>query len=127
MTVKVGINGFGRIGRQVLKAMKEKYRDEFDVVAVNDRRAHTRTDEGEVVSAGDVEIAADIEVVERRACDGVCADGEVDGVGLGVCVGRVNGGPQLSDVRYIEDRGRDAGLKLFDKQCAMNAIARFHG
>ena len=32
MTVKVGINGFGRIGRQVLKAMKEKYRDEFDVV-----------------------------------------------------------------------------------------------
>lgn len=36
MTVKVGINGFGRIGRQVLKAMKEKYRDEFDVVAIND-------------------------------------------------------------------------------------------
>ena len=36
MTVKVGINGFGRIGRQVLKAMKEKYSDEFDVVAIND-------------------------------------------------------------------------------------------
>ncbi len=36
MSVRVGINGFGRIGRQVLKAMKEKYRDEFDVVAVND-------------------------------------------------------------------------------------------
>jgi len=36
MTVKVGINGFGRIGRQVLKAMKEDYRHEFDVVAVND-------------------------------------------------------------------------------------------
>ena len=36
MSVKVGINGFGRIGRQVLKAMKEKYGDEFDVVAVND-------------------------------------------------------------------------------------------
>ncbi len=36
MTVKIGINGFGRIGRQVLKAMKEKYPDEFDVVAVND-------------------------------------------------------------------------------------------
>lgn len=36
MTVKVGINGFGRIGRQVLKAMKENYADEFDVVAVND-------------------------------------------------------------------------------------------
>jgi len=36
MTVRVGINGFGRIGRQVLKAIKEKYADEFDVVAVND-------------------------------------------------------------------------------------------
>ena len=36
MTVKVGINGFGRIGRQVLKAMKENYQDVFDVVAVND-------------------------------------------------------------------------------------------
>jgi len=36
MAAKVGINGFGRIGRQVLKAMKENYRDDFDVVAVND-------------------------------------------------------------------------------------------
>jgi glyceraldehyde 3-phosphate dehydrogenase len=36
MAVRVGINGFGRIGRQVLKAMKEKYRDELDVVGVND-------------------------------------------------------------------------------------------
>jgi glyceraldehyde 3-phosphate dehydrogenase len=36
MAAKVGINGFGRIGRQVLKGLKEKYRDEIDVVAVND-------------------------------------------------------------------------------------------
>ena len=36
MTTKVGINGFGRIGRQVLKVMKEKYPDLFDVVAFND-------------------------------------------------------------------------------------------
>jgi len=36
MATRVGINGFGRIGRQVLKAFKEKYRDVFDVVAVND-------------------------------------------------------------------------------------------
>jgi glyceraldehyde 3-phosphate dehydrogenase len=36
MATKVGINGFGRIGRQVLKAMKEKYAGVFDVVAVND-------------------------------------------------------------------------------------------
>jgi len=36
MSVKVGINGFGRIGRQVLKAMLEKYPDDMQVVAVND-------------------------------------------------------------------------------------------
>lgn len=36
MTVKVGINGFGRIGRQVLKAMLEKYPDTLEVVAIND-------------------------------------------------------------------------------------------
>jgi glyceraldehyde 3-phosphate dehydrogenase len=36
MATKVGINGFGRIGRQVLKIMKEKYPDTFDVVAFND-------------------------------------------------------------------------------------------
>jgi glyceraldehyde 3-phosphate dehydrogenase len=36
MATKVGINGFGRIGRQVLKAMKQYHADEFDVVAFND-------------------------------------------------------------------------------------------
>lgn len=36
MAVKVGINGFGRIGRQVLKAMLERHGDELEVVAVND-------------------------------------------------------------------------------------------
>jgi len=36
MTVKVGINGFGRIGRQVLKAIMERAGDELEVVAIND-------------------------------------------------------------------------------------------
>jgi glyceraldehyde 3-phosphate dehydrogenase len=36
MATKIGINGFGRIGRQVLKVMKENYPDLFDVVAFND-------------------------------------------------------------------------------------------
>jgi len=36
MATKVGINGFGRIGRQVLKIMKDNYADLFDVVAFND-------------------------------------------------------------------------------------------
>jgi len=36
MTVKVGINGFGRIGRQSFKAMLDYYSEEMEVVAVND-------------------------------------------------------------------------------------------
>jgi glyceraldehyde 3-phosphate dehydrogenase len=36
MTVKVGINGFGRIGRQVLKAIRDHYPNELEVVAFND-------------------------------------------------------------------------------------------
>ena len=36
MTVKVGINGFGRIGRQVMKAIQDNYPDELEVVAFND-------------------------------------------------------------------------------------------
>ncbi len=36
MAVKVGINGFGRIGRQVFKRIQEQYKGELDVVAVND-------------------------------------------------------------------------------------------
>jgi len=36
MAVKVGINGFGRIGRQVLKAVGDMYPRELEVVAFND-------------------------------------------------------------------------------------------
>jgi glyceraldehyde 3-phosphate dehydrogenase len=36
MTIRVGINGFGRIGRQVLKAIMERHPDKLEVVAVND-------------------------------------------------------------------------------------------
>lgn len=36
MAVKVGINGFGRIGRQVYKVIYEKYKGVLDVEAIND-------------------------------------------------------------------------------------------
>ena len=36
MATRVGINGFGRIGRQSLKAMLERYPRDLEVVAVND-------------------------------------------------------------------------------------------
>ena len=34
--VKVGINGFGRIGRLILRAILENYKNEIQVVAIND-------------------------------------------------------------------------------------------
>jgi len=36
MSVKVGINGFGRIGRQAFKAMLDYYPKDIEVVAIND-------------------------------------------------------------------------------------------
>ena len=67
---RIGINGFGRIGRQTLKAIMERHPDQLEVVAINDL-APTATNahlfkydstygrfEGEV-SAGDGEITVD--------------------------------------------------------------------
>ena len=34
--LRIAINGFGRIGRQVLKAILERHADAMDVVAIND-------------------------------------------------------------------------------------------
>ena len=36
MATRIGINGFGRIGRQALRAMRERHPDALEVVAVND-------------------------------------------------------------------------------------------
>jgi glyceraldehyde 3-phosphate dehydrogenase len=36
MTTRIGINGFGRIGRQVLKAIRDRYPTTLEVVAFND-------------------------------------------------------------------------------------------
>ncbi len=36
MALKVGINGFGRIGRLTLRAILEKYPNDIEVVAIND-------------------------------------------------------------------------------------------
>ena len=36
MPVRVGINGFGRIGRQVFKAIRERHPGKLEVVAIND-------------------------------------------------------------------------------------------
>jgi glyceraldehyde 3-phosphate dehydrogenase len=36
MAIRVGINGFGRIGRQVVKILRDNYGNEVDIVAFND-------------------------------------------------------------------------------------------
>ncbi|NDJ53743.1 MAG: type I glyceraldehyde-3-phosphate dehydrogenase [Chloroflexi bacterium] len=36
MATKIAINGFGRIGRQILRIVRQSYADDFDVVAFND-------------------------------------------------------------------------------------------
>jgi glyceraldehyde 3-phosphate dehydrogenase len=40
VTTRIGINGFGRIGRQVFKAIKERHANEIEVVAINDLVDH---------------------------------------------------------------------------------------
>ena len=36
MTVRVGINGFGRIGRNILRAIVENKRSDISIIAIND-------------------------------------------------------------------------------------------
>ena len=36
MAIKVGINGFGRIGRNVLRAILESGRTDIEVIEIND-------------------------------------------------------------------------------------------
>ncbi len=36
MPVRIGINGFGRIGRQVFKAIRERHKGSLEIVAIND-------------------------------------------------------------------------------------------
>ena len=40
--IKVGINGFGRIGRNVFRTINENFRDQIEVVAINDPSSSTQ-------------------------------------------------------------------------------------
>lgn len=70
MTIKVGINGFGRIGRQVLRAAREQGVADLDFVAINDL-TDTRTlahlfkyDSVHRTYSGDVDTGADTITVD---------------------------------------------------------------
>lgn len=71
MAVKVGINGFGRIGRLVLRAIAEKKAD-IDVVAVNDltdtkTNAHLfKYDSSYGIYPGKVEATQDMIIIDGR-------------------------------------------------------------
>jgi glyceraldehyde 3-phosphate dehydrogenase len=70
--VRVGINGFGRIGRQVLKALLERHPDDIEVVGVNDlfdtaTNAHLfKYDSNYGVFPGDVEAREKTFIVNGR-------------------------------------------------------------
>ena len=70
MTIKVGINGYGRIGRNILRALYEgKHKDDIEIVAINDlgdaaTNAHlTRFDTVHGRFRGDVRVDGDSMVV----------------------------------------------------------------
>jgi glyceraldehyde 3-phosphate dehydrogenase len=87
MAVKMGINGFGRIGRQVLKAALERYPDEIDVVAAHDivsaeEFAHLFTyDSNYGRFPGDVEVDGDDLVISWEDEEGEERERRVKAVG----------------------------------------------
>ena len=70
MAIRVGINGFGRIGRQVVRALREKYPSAIEIVAFNDlgdleTMAHLfRHDSNYGAYPGKIELAADSLIVD---------------------------------------------------------------
>lgn len=72
MAVKIGINGFGRIGRQVLRIIGEQKRSDLEVAAVNDltdtqTNAHLfKYDSNYGKYKGSVEVAEDAIIVDGK-------------------------------------------------------------
>ena len=70
MPVKVAINGYGRIGRNILRALYESGRDDIEIVAINDlgnaeTNAHlTRFDTAHGKFPKTVEVDGDSLVIE---------------------------------------------------------------
>ena len=72
MATKIGINGFGRIGRLVLRTINQYHRNELEVVAVNDlanikTNAHLlKWDSNYGQYSGNIEVAGDAIMVDGR-------------------------------------------------------------
>jgi glyceraldehyde 3-phosphate dehydrogenase len=70
--MKVGINGFGRIGRQVYKALRDYYPEEIQVVAVNDLTDNNTLAHLLQYDSNYGELDADVSATE----DAIIVDGE---------------------------------------------------
>ena len=72
MTIRVGVNGFGRIGRQVLRAIRDLHPDKLEVVAFNDigdlpTMAHLlKYDSNYGRFDGTVEVGEDVLIVDGK-------------------------------------------------------------
>jgi glyceraldehyde 3-phosphate dehydrogenase len=72
MTIKVAINGYGRIGRNVMRALHESGRDDIEIVAINDlgnaeTNAHlTKYDTAHGKFNGDVSVEGDYIVINGK-------------------------------------------------------------
>jgi len=88
MTARVGINGFGRIGRQILKAIRDNYPNELDVVAFKDigdlkTMAHLlKYDSNYGRFDGSVEVEGDALVVDGRKVTVLAVHGQRVSLGI---------------------------------------------
>jgi len=73
MTTKIGINGFGRIGRLAFRAISQRYPDKLEIVAINDltnpkTNAHLlKYDTNYGIFPGKVEAGEDSIIIDGRA------------------------------------------------------------
>ena len=78
MTVKVAINGFGRIGRLVMRAIHENKRTDIEVVAINDladakTNAHLlKYDSVHGQYPGEIKVEGDLLIVDGKATKVLC-------------------------------------------------------
>src|SRR5712675_562449 len=109
MAVRVAINGFGRIGRNVLRAIYEAKRNDIEVVAIND--------------LGPVETNAHLlryDSVHGRFPGMVSVDGETIDIGLGpIRVTAVREPGQLPH----KEMGVDVALECTGLFCSREASA----
>ena len=117
MTVRVAINGFGRIGRNVLRAIIESGRTDIEVVAIND--------------LGPVETNAHLmryDSVHGKFPGTVTVDGDTINVGRGpIKVTAVRDPAQLPPVKgggFFTEAEPDVMLTQVHRQAADNPIIR---